>query len=370
MITGEFPPMPGGVGDFSRLLAERMRTLGHDVYLLSRHGTASETLPIDTVAGWGAGSMARIRSWVRDRQLDIVNLQFQTAAYDMSPFVHFLPKIISVPLITTFHDLRHPYLFPKAGPLRQWIVFQLARTSAGLITTNHEDDRRLHQSTPRRMIPIGSSIPRLDCTQRERTNYRRRSGADDHSFLLGHFGFVKPIKGVHYLLDSLSNLRKTRRDLKLVFIGARGNAVDGVEDARYLEDLDSQIERGDLADSVHWTGELPDAEVAAWFNAVDLMVFPFTDGASFRRSSLIAAIHQGCPILTTKPVVDIADFAHKRNLYLVEPSSATAIKDAILDLMHDRTQLSRLQNGTRHLRERFDWDGITRETIGFYETFG
>ena len=87
---------------------------GHDVYLLSRHGTASESLPIDTVAGWGAGSLTRIRSWVRDRQLDIVNLQFQDRGLrHVTLHTISLPKVISVPVITTFHDLRHPYSLPK-----------------------------------------------------------------------------------------------------------------------------------------------------------------------------------------------------------------------------------------------------------------
>ena len=46
---------------------------------------------------------------------------------------------------------------------------------------------------------------------------------------------------------------------------------------------------------------LPDNEVAACFGAVDLVVLPFTDGASYRRSSLIAAIHCRRAILTTEP---------------------------------------------------------------------
>ena len=44
------------------------------------------------------------------------------------------------------------------------------------------------------------------------------------------------------------------------------------------------------------------------------MVLPFEDGASYRRSSLIAAIHQGCAILTTEPAHEIETFAHGRNL--------------------------------------------------------
>ena len=45
-----------------------------------------------------------------------MNIQYQTAAYGMSPFIHFLPDALRpIPVVTTFHDLRFPYLFPKAG---------------------------------------------------------------------------------------------------------------------------------------------------------------------------------------------------------------------------------------------------------------
>ena len=123
------------------------------------------------------------------------------------------------------------------------------------------------------------------------------------------------------------------------------------------------------ADAVTRTGYLPDNEVAACFGAVDLMVLPLTDGASYRRSSLIAAIHCGCAILTTEPETPIDTFAHGENLWLVAPRSAVALEKAILALMRDNAQLDRLRTGAASLSTHFDWDKIARETIAFYQTF-
>ena len=179
MISGEFPPMPGGVGDFTRILSEQLQAHGHDVSVLSRAGASSDTLPICTVDSWGLNAIHRIRSWLRRIDPDIINLQFQTAAYDMSPAIHFLPRLVDAPLVTTFHDLRFPYLFPRAGKLRNWIVMQLARASAGVISTNHEDHARLHNLPQRRLIPIGSSIKRNCLASCERAALRQRLGAKD-----------------------------------------------------------------------------------------------------------------------------------------------------------------------------------------------
>ena len=366
LITGEFPPMPGGVGDFTKSLAERIRDCGHQVHILSRQGSAGANLNISTVRGWGPGCLPRIRAWTRRHRLDVVNLQYQTSAYDMSPFIHFLPAALDAPLVTTFHDLRHPYLFPKAGPLRDWIVLRLARASAGIITTNQEDDRRLTGLPKRRLIPIGSSIPRADCSEGDRAKAQWGAPADDHTFVLGHFGFVNAAKGIDYLIEALANLRAAGHDLRLLFIGEKRNNVGSAADAVYLAALEDRIERLGLADAIHWTGYLPEREAAACFKAVDLMTLPFTDGASYRRSSLIAAIHCGCAILTTEPAVTIDSFVQGENLWLVPPASSDAIQGAILRLMRDRERLTRLRAGALQLSRHFDWDTIARETIAMY----
>lgn len=368
LISGEFPPMPGGVGDFTRSLAERLGEHGQEVHILSRAGSSSEFLNVSSVRGWGPWRLPAIRGWARRHNLDLINLQYQTAAYDMSPFIHFLPAVVGLPLVTTFHDLRYPYLFPKAGRLRDWIVMRLARSSAGVISTNHEDDLRLSRLPKRRLIPIGSSIPKASCGSCESTAPLEPAPADANPFVIGHFGFVNALKGIDYLIEALANLRAESRDLRLLFIGGRRNAVESAADAAYMSALDERIRRLGLADAVTWTGYLPDHEVGAWLRAVDLMALPYTDGASFRRSSLMAAIHSGCAILTTAPAVAVEAFKHGSNLWLVPPGSADALENGIRILMRDREQLHRLRAGAAKLSARFDWDAIALATIDFFQS--
>jgi glycosyltransferase involved in cell wall biosynthesis len=47
------------------------------------------------------------------------------------------------------------------------------------------------------------------------------------------------------------------------------------------------------------TGPLPAAEVAECLRACDLVVQPYPDGASTRRGSLMAALANGVPVVTT-----------------------------------------------------------------------
>ena len=259
-----------------------------------------------------------------------------------------------------------PNLFPKAGRLRDWIVMRLARASAGLIATNQEDHNRLQSLPRRRLIPIGSSIPKAACGARDGYALPWRQTADAQTFVLGHFGFVKPVKGIDYLIEAMASLRGAGHDLRLLFIGEGRNEVDSEDD--YLTKLEERIARLGLAEAIAWTGYLPAQAVAACFGAVDLMTLPYTDGASFRRSSLIAAIHSGCAILSTEPAVTVEPFEHGANLWLVAPCSSDAIEAGILRLMREPDLLARLRRGAARLRARFDWDGIARETIDFFQT--
>ena len=367
LISGEFPPMPGGVGHFSRILAEVIQAQGHSVRVLSRTGSNCDTLEITGVSGWGLKNIPQIKSWADDHALDLINVQFQTAAYDMSPWIHFLPALLDQPIVTTFHDLRHPYLFPKAGRLRDWAVTHLAGSADGVIVTNPEDDEKLAHLPIRSVIPIGSNIICQAASDESTARWREQLSAAESTTLIGHFGFVQAIKGIDFLVDALAELRRNGHDLRLLFIGGQRNAVNADAGESYREALADRIRENGLEDIVRWTGFLPEAEVAACLGAVNIVSLPYLDGASYRRGSLMAAINYGCAIVTTQPTVEHETFIHGENIWLVDRQSATAIGDAMVHLIQNPQTVNRLRDGARKLRRRFDWDVIARDTLAFFE---
>ena len=126
------------------LLAEHLRAAGTRVTVLTTERGAPEEEAVRTIAGWGFTALPRITAALRSIHPDIVHLQYQTAAFGMSPAVSLLPFVAravrSEPRsVTTFHDLRGPYRFPGAGKLRRAPARVLLGASDGCIFTSPED---------------------------------------------------------------------------------------------------------------------------------------------------------------------------------------------------------------------------------------
>jgi polysaccharide biosynthesis protein PslF len=103
LITGEFPPMQGGVGDFTNEIAKGMAARGVEVSVLTsrRAAPASRSasdlcsfsvLPL--VDHWGWSSLRVVGRCIRDWQPDLVSIQYQTGAFGMHPAIDFLPRYL------------------------------------------------------------------------------------------------------------------------------------------------------------------------------------------------------------------------------------------------------------------------------------
>src|SRR5688572_21568097 len=193
IITGEYPPLQGGIGGYTDILSKRLASLGHEVFIFSETRAEEQGIPLTKTKSWGIGIFKAIRDWVKENRLEILSLQFQTAAFGMSPIIHFLPNFVDIPFVTTFHDLRFPYLFPKAGKLRDWIVMHLAKASSGVIVTNHEDYERV-KHLKATLIPMGSTVLAAE------GEFDKAAWRPSDKFLIAHFGFINHTKGVDTLL--------------------------------------------------------------------------------------------------------------------------------------------------------------------------
>ena len=375
MVTGEYPPMEGGVGAFTREVARAMVALGHTVHVFTRaeaHGADEDGIVVAAqVAGrWGWRTIGAIRNWAHAHRLEVVNIQFQTAAYNMHPAIHWLPsRLREVPIVVTFHDLRVPYLFPKAGPLRRWIVRKLAADADGVIATDRADEAILRNEwhIPHVCwVPIGSNVAASLPADYNRSAWRATLGVAPDDLLISYFGFLNESKGGLVLVEALARLVQQGIPARLVMIGGRAGASDPTNWA-YGERVDAFIAQQGLADRVHWTGFVDDQTVSAYFYASDLTALPYLDGVSLRRGTLMAALAHGRAIVTTTPQSAAPELDGV--VETVPAGDASALAEAILRLWRDADRRRTLEAAALKASRHFGWESIARRTLDFYATF-
>src|SRR5436190_5324418 len=138
LLSAEYPPQPGGVGDYTRRLGEALLARGHTISVitiadcrlqivaLSHSATNRQSTIAALQSDWGWSCWRAVIAALDALRPDVLHIQYQTGAYGMRPAINLLPwrlrRLPARPLVAvTAHDLLLPYLFPKVGPLRRWV---------------------------------------------------------------------------------------------------------------------------------------------------------------------------------------------------------------------------------------------------------
>ncbi len=374
-VTGEYPPMVGGVGRFTAELASALQIQGAQVSVLTDEQVTAESGAVRVLPGrrsWGWRILSDIPACARAIGAEWIHVQYQTAAYGMHPAINALPYFLrryGLRAAWTYHDLRVPYLFPKAGArLRNWVTRLPLRAADAVVVTNQSDWESVQGQVQRgqlHRIPIGSDIESRRFTAAERTRRRAARGYGGEQLVLGYFGFLNASKGGLTLVETLAALTGEGRDVHLLMIGERVGASDETNFA-YLQRVEAAIAEQGLDGRVQWTGHQSDAEVAADFNAIDVLVMPYEDGMSMRRSTLTAALANGCAIVTTHPQAPTPELTADSDLLLVPPRDPAATAAAVRRIAAYPRLAENLRANARRAARQFSWDVIAARHLEMY----
>ena len=371
LLTGEYPPMQGGVGDYTRELGRALIALGHEVVVITHTGSgaqAGEGLAVETpVTGWGWRAPGRVAGLAVARGLDVVNLQYQAAAYGMGLPIHTTTlqwRLGRRPFasVVTYHDLRVPYLFPKASALRREAMLALGRHADAVIVTNHEDESEWRAAAPQSSVysvPIGSNIVPCLPANYSREAWRARKGLAPDDLVIGYFGFLTAQKGGRTLLEALHRLAEQGRPAHLLVVGGLASASDPGNNA-YVSELLQQLLEAEARKRVHLTGFLSPEQVSAGLAACDAVALPYRDGASLRRGSLMAALAHGCAIVSTDGPGMTAGL--RAAIAAVPPDDPAALAAEIAALADDADRRAALGRRAADLAKEFSWDRIAART--------
>lgn len=158
-------------------------------------------------------------------------------------------------------------------------------------------------------------------------------------------GFLRPEKGVGYLLEAFETLRRTR-PLKLTLVGG-SDRKSGAE-AQWVE----RIRQSEFADDITMTGMLDFGQpLFEQYRAHDLYVLPSLSEGTPR--TLIEARAFGCPVVATRAGGIPSSVENEVNGLLVAPRSSAELASAMNRILTDDALRARLSTaGFEYARTR------------------
>jgi glycosyltransferase involved in cell wall biosynthesis len=362
VISPYYPPhkVPDGLGDYTRRLCQEIVRLGHEVIILVSDGYKTgghlnqhSIKVIPFTSRWGLIALFKLISLCFRERFDIINLQY------------------SPPLYSTFFKL----LFPLTGILRPTVVTlhtliggeQVNKLAAAsfilfcteIISTNEEISYMIRKHWPGGknpiQIPIGTNVLPI----KQNPGIPKKP---DNRLRLTHFGLFYPGKGVETILMAASMLKKEYDHFQLIMLGGEWPGAES-----YYRSLKKQAHQLGLDQYTHWMGYLPAEEISAQLSQTDILLIPYDQGISIRRSSYMAGLAHGLPIISTYSKITSAYVKDGENIVLVPPKNPTALKEKIMELIQNPRLRKQLGEQAGHLREEFQWPNIAAKTIEVFE---
>lgn len=187
-------------------------------------------------------------------------------------------------------------------------------------------------------IPVASNITPNATTRRAA---RSELGIGDE-LVVTMFGTGQPHRALEHAEEALATLVAERGagNLRVLNLGAG---------ARPLQ-LPSELR-------VDTPGALPAADVSLRLRASDLLLMTFTDGVSTRRTTLMAGLAHGLPVVGLRGVsTDGVLLSHPEALVLTPVGDRTAFAHAVLDITSNSERLEAAGRAARALYvNSFDW---------------
>lgn len=306
IVTGSFPKMPCGVGDYSERLASGLAerkvevdVLTTDVPAVAATGGGVRVWPL--IERWRTWEAGRVWRFLRQRKPDVVHIQHPTQGYGngwLPSLVPLLARLAGASVVETWHE----------GFRREQALSVVVRRLAGgpVIVVRPDFRKRLYRpfrwllrERSCRYVASAAAIPRVVLDDAGRQAVRERYGVRAEARLIVFFGFVYRHKGVDLLFDIADPATDH------VVIAGPSNV-----DHAYTAELQARARRDEWQGKATFAGYLETQDAGALLAAADAVVLPFREGGGDWNTSIHGAVDNGTPVVTTSGSARADDVGH------------------------------------------------------------
>jgi glycosyltransferase involved in cell wall biosynthesis len=208
---------------------------------------------------------------------------------------------------------------------------------------------------------------------------------ENQTFNILYVGRISPEKGIHVLLESLSEIIRFFPKIKAKLIGFKGQlpynflvALDGSEKIidlhrfyksssplEYYNCLKKIIDERGLSSNVEFLGTFPYSKMVEFYNWADLLVNP-SFSESFGRS-LIEAMACETPVIVSRVGGMTEIVEHGKTGILFEAGNSKELLNSMTYLLNNRQLMKKMGvAGRMKVSSIYSWDKIAKDLLKIY----
>ncbi|HLK86443.1 MAG TPA: glycosyltransferase [Candidatus Binataceae bacterium] len=349
IVTCEYPPQPGGVADYTRQVARGLAAGGDRVHVWAPFSSEADDengVQVHRLPGrFDSGSLAALGRGISVAGPGRILVQYVPQGYGMRgmnlPMCVWLFERRRAGITIMFHEVAVPFSRNQPrrhnliGAVQRAMAFVLMRTANRCLISTSAWEPKLRAlggaQMPIALAPVPSNVPLIDDGAGVRA-LRGALAAGGGGAIIGHFGTARERWTAECLAATVPEVLRDRPGATFVLIG------------RDSLDLRNRVlaHAPELHERVRATGPLALDDISRHLSACDVLWQPYADGASTRRTSLMAALAHGRAVLTTAGELTEPLWHESGAVALADVGDAAACGAALAHLAEDAAQRARM----------------------------
>jgi glycosyltransferase involved in cell wall biosynthesis len=299
------------------------------------------------------------------RGSNVVHIQHE---YSIYKFDERLPSVLRgldehTKKVITIHCMR-PAQFSQRGAVDENFVARIARFADRVIVHLESQQAILTRlGIPLERICVIPHGTELSDENKETSRKRLELPLDGKILLM--FGFIKPHKCLHIVLDALVEIQEKFKDAYLFMAGGLAPTASE-KDRGYAAFIDKRIKELELQKNVIYPKRFfPNEDVPYLLRASDIVLFPYYEEDRSASGSFHLAIGANKPIIASR----IPKFEELRKIcdeLLVLPHNSSAIAGTAIRLFEDLEFREYVLARTDDYRKLTSWESVARKHLELY----
>lgn len=360
LFTDVYPPYINGVSTSVLMLKRSLESLGHEVFVVTVNNenlkySYEENGKIIKIPGLPIGiydyrlsgiyplrAINKIKKW----KLDVIHSHTE---FGVGTFARIISKQLEIPLVHTYHTMYEDYIHyitkgyfngVSKKIVEYLTLFYCDQTISELVVpTKKTYDLFKEKYKVNRniyIVPTGIEVEKFyqeKFDKKDIIELRKKVGLSKEDFVLLFVGRIAAEKNISFLLDAQKLFAKKYPNIKLLIIG------DGPDLEKHKKEVLNSAFKG----SVIFTGKVPLAEVARYYQLGDVFVTAST--TETQGLTVIEAMASSMPVVCIEDESFMNTVVPDLNGYMFK--NKREYRNIILDLYKDGDKLRRLKKQAR-----------------------